>query len=104
MSRYILAFDQGTTSSRSIVFDENGHIISVAQKEFTQHYPHPGWVEHDPDEIWQSQMETAKDAIRKAGISPSEILAIGITNQLMEGQMFPLTLAGLEDAMGALVK
>ncbi|MAT55329.1 MAG: glycerol kinase [Saprospirales bacterium] len=81
MSRYILAFDQGTTSSRSIVFDENGHIISVAQKEFTQHYPHPGWVEHDPDEIWQSQMETAKDAIRKAGISPSEILAIGITNQ-----------------------
>ncbi|RME08056.1 MAG: glycerol kinase, partial [Bacteroidetes bacterium] len=81
MSRYILSFDQGTTSSRSIVFDENGQIISVAQKEFTQHYPNPGWVEHDPDEIWQSQMETAKEAIRKAGISPSEILAIGITNQ-----------------------
>lgn len=81
MGKYILAFDQGTTSSRSIVFDENGHIVSVSQKEFTQHYPQPGWVEHNPDEIWQTQLETARDAIGKAGISPSEIAAIGITNQ-----------------------
>lgn len=81
MSRYILAFDQGTTSSRSIVFDDKGQIVSVAQKEFTQHYPKPGWVEHDPDEIWVSQVETAIEAIRKAGISLDSIAAIGITNQ-----------------------
>ncbi len=81
MGKFILAFDQGTTSSRSIIFDENGLIRSVAQKEFTQHYPQPGWVEHDPDEIWQSQLDTAREAIAKAGITAAEIQALGITNQ-----------------------
>lgn len=81
MSSYILAFDQGTTSSRSIIFDNNGQIVSSAQKEFKQYYPKPGWVEHDPDEIWKSQIETAREAIRNAGISPKEIAAIAITNQ-----------------------
>lgn len=81
MANYLLAFDQGTTSSRSIVFDENGHIVSIAQREFTQLYPQPGWVEHDAEEIWHTQIETARQAIRQAGISPGEIKAIGITNQ-----------------------
>ena len=78
---YILALDQGTTSSRSIVFDADGSMKGIAQMEFAQIYPQPGWVEHDPGEIWYSQYETAKQAIRNAGISPSQIAAIGITNQ-----------------------
>ena len=79
--KYILAFDQGTTSSRAILFDKDINIISVAQKEFTQIFPKPGWVEHDPMEIWQSQIEVAREAVAKANIQPNEIAAIGITNQ-----------------------
>jgi glycerol kinase len=79
--KYILALDQGTTSSRSIIFDEQGNIVSMSQKEFTQIFPQPGWVEHDPEEIWNSQLYTAKEAIRNAGISAGQIASIGITNQ-----------------------
>lgn len=81
MARYVMALDQGTTSSRAIIFDENGSIVSVAQKEFTQIYPKPGWVEHDPMEIWGSQIGVAREAMEKARIAPDEIAAIGITNQ-----------------------
>ena len=80
-SHYILALDQGTTSSRSILFDKQGNIISVAQKEFTQFYPQPGWVEHDPEEIWSSQYGTMAEAIARAGITMKQIAGIGITNQ-----------------------
>ena len=68
MSQYILALDQGTTSSRAVVFDEKGTIISVAQKEFTQIFPKPGWVEHDPDEIWSTQAGMAAEAVSKKGL------------------------------------
>jgi glycerol kinase len=81
MPEYILALDQGTTSSRSIVFNHAGEIISIAQKEFTQVFPQPGWVEHDPMEIWSSQVTVATEAIVKAGLSPKDIAALGITNQ-----------------------
>lgn len=79
--KYILAFDQGTTSSRAIIFDKNGSIISVAQKEFTQFFPQAGWVEHDAEEIWSTQLGVATEAIAKAKIDADEIAAIGITNQ-----------------------
>jgi len=79
--KYILAFDQGTTSSRSIIFDELGNIVAMAQKELSQIFPKPGWVEHDPEEIWNSQLYTAKEAMRNADITPSQIASIGITNQ-----------------------
>jgi glycerol kinase len=78
---YVLAFDQGTTSSRAIVFDEHGAIRGLDQREFPQHFPKPGWVEHDPQDIWRSQLETAQGAIRNAGITSRDIAAIGITNQ-----------------------
>lgn len=81
MQKYILALDQGTTSSRAILFDHAGAIQSVAQKEFTQHFPQPGWVEHDPREIWATQLAVAKEVMAKADISPAQIAAIGITNQ-----------------------
>jgi glycerol kinase len=81
MKEFILALDQGTTSSRAIVFDHNGLPVAVAQKEFTQYYPKPGWVEHDPDEIWSTQAGVALEAITKAGTESSNIAAIGITNQ-----------------------
>lgn len=77
----ILALDQGTTSSRSIIFDTNGKIISVAQQEFSQFYPKSGWVEHDAEEIWHTQLRTAQEAIAKAKIKASDIKGIGITNQ-----------------------
>jgi glycerol kinase len=77
----ILALDQGTTSSRAIIFDRQSGIRAVAQQEFTQIYPKPGWVEHDPNEIWKTQLKVAKAAIRKAGLKPQDIAAIGITNQ-----------------------
>lgn len=80
-SSYILSLDQGTTSSRSILFNERGDIISVAQKEFAQIYPLPGWVEHDAEEIWSSQISTVGEVLAKAGISIKQIAAIGITNQ-----------------------
>jgi glycerol kinase len=81
MPQYILSFDQGTTSSRSIIFNEKGNIISVAQKEFTQIFPQPGWVEHDATEIWSTQLGTAAEVISKAGLTVNDIAAIGITNQ-----------------------
>ena len=79
--KYILALDQGTTSSRAIVFDHEGNIVSIAQKEFTQFFPQSGWVEHDPEEIWSSQVAVATEAIVKAKLKPNDIAAIGITNQ-----------------------
>lgn len=78
---YILALDQGTTSSRAIVFDLEGQPQAMAQQEFMQHFPQPGWVEHDPLEIWQTQLQVAQEAIQRAAIQPSEIVALGITNQ-----------------------
>ncbi len=81
MKKYILALDEGTTSTRSIIFDRNGNIVSTAQKEFTQIYPSPGYVEQDPMEIYASQYATMTEAVLKGGISPDEIAAIGITNQ-----------------------
>ena len=78
---FILALDQGTTSSRAIVFDHDGAIQSVAQQEFRQIFPQSGWVEHDPKEIWQSQLATAREALQKAGLKAADIAAIGITNQ-----------------------
>ncbi|MDR6569819.1 glycerol kinase GlpK [Chitinophaga ginsengisegetis] len=81
MIRYIMAMDQGTTSSRAIIFDKAGVIISTAQKEFTQLFPQPGWVEHDPAEIWSSQIGVATEAMAKVGLEGGNIAAIGITNQ-----------------------
>ena len=81
MEKYILAIDQGTTSSRAIIFNKKGDIISVAQKEFKQYFPKPGWVEHDPIEIWSSQAGVATEAVTKKGLNVDNILAIGITNQ-----------------------
>ncbi|MBK9748574.1 MAG: glycerol kinase GlpK [Chloroflexi bacterium] len=79
MPNYILALDQGTTSSRAILFDHDGRIVKTAQREFPQIYPQPGWVEHDPNDIWNSQLEVARQVV--AGLQPGEIAAIGITNQ-----------------------
>lgn len=81
MGKYIMAMDQGTTSSRCILFDKAGNICSSAQKEFAQYYPKPGWVEHDPHEIWSSQMAVAIEAMGKIGADAGDIAAIGITNQ-----------------------
>ncbi|MDP3822472.1 MAG: glycerol kinase GlpK [Burkholderiales bacterium] len=78
---HILALDQGTSSSRSIVFDAQGHIVAMAQREFRQIYPQPGWVEHDPMELWQTQLATAHEALAKAGLKAGDVAAIGITNQ-----------------------
>ncbi len=81
MQKYIMALDQGTTSCRCILFDKKGNIISMAQKEYTQYYPQPGWVEHDPNEIYQTQIEVAKQALFRIGATYQNISAIGITNQ-----------------------
>lgn len=81
MGEYILALDQGTTSSRALVFDKKGTIVSLAQREFTQYFPKPGWVEHDPDEIWATQAGMAAEAISKKGIKSDQLAALGITNQ-----------------------
>ena len=81
MAKYIMALDAGTTSNRCILFNEKGEMCSVAQKEFTQHYPHPGWVEHDPNEIWTTQYLVAQEAMIRAGATAEDIAAIGITNQ-----------------------
>ena len=78
---YLLALDQGTSSSRSIVFNADGAIVAMAQQELTQFYPRPGWVEHDPLEIWNTQLATAREALHKAGINASQVRAMGITNQ-----------------------
>ena len=79
--KYILALDQGTTSSRAIVFGAQGEILGKGQSEFTQHFPQPGWVEHDAEEIWHTQFDSAKVALREAGVSAEEVAGIGITNQ-----------------------
>ena len=79
--KYVMALDAGTTSNRAIIFDENSKIVGVAQKEFTQHFPKPGWVEHDADEIWSTMCEVMKGALEKSGLEASDIAAIGITNQ-----------------------
>lgn len=81
MKQYIMALDSGTTSNRCILFDREGNMCSVAQKEFTQFFPQPGWVEHDANEIWQTQLSVAREAMRKIGATYDEIAAIGITNQ-----------------------
>ena len=81
MAKYMMALDQGTTSSRCILFDKQGKIMSMAQKEFTQIYPNPGWVEHNPMEIWSSQMAVAMEAMAMVGARAEDICGIGITNQ-----------------------
>lgn len=81
MSKYVMALDSGTTSNRCILFNEKGEMCSVAQKEFTQYFPKPGWVEHDADEIWSTQLEVAQAAMAKIGVTSADIAAIGITNQ-----------------------
>ena len=80
MAKYIMALDAGTTSNRCILFDPTGAVCSMAQKEFTQYFPQPGWVEHDPEEIWSVQLEVARQAMRNAGAVAADISAIGITN------------------------
>ncbi len=79
--KYMMALDAGTTSNRCILFDKNGRIVALAQKEFTQYFPKPGWVEHDPDEIWSTMLGVAVEAMTKAGVSADDIAGIGITNQ-----------------------
>ena len=79
--KYIISLDQGTTSSRAVVFDDNAHIVEEVQKEFRQIYPNPGWVEHDPMEIYASQYGVLVEVVAKSGINPQDIAAIGITNQ-----------------------
>ena len=81
MAKYIMALDAGTTSNRCILFNQKGEICSVAQKEFTQIYPQPGWVEHDANEIWETQLMVCKLAMSKIGAKAADIAAIGITNQ-----------------------
>ena len=81
MAKYVMALDAGTTSNRCILFNEKGEMCSVAQKEFTQYYPQPGWVEHDASEIWQTQLSVAREAMKKIGATYQDIAAIGITNQ-----------------------
>ncbi|MBE5972887.1 MAG: glycerol kinase GlpK [Lachnoclostridium sp.] len=81
MAKYVMALDAGTTSSRCILFNKEGMMVSVAQKEFTQHFPKPGWVEHDANEIWSTQLGVAVEAVLKAGATAADIAAIGITNQ-----------------------
>ena len=81
MAKYIMALDAGTTSNRCILFNEAGEMVSVAQKEFTQYFPKPGWVEHDANEIWDTQLEVAQKAMANVGATAGDIAAIGITNQ-----------------------
>lgn len=81
MAKYVMALDSGTTSNRCILFDENGKIRSVAQKEFIQHFPKPGWVEHDAGEIWSTQLSVAREAMNQIEATAEDIAAIGITNQ-----------------------
>src|SRR5215469_12190225 len=81
MSGVILTIDQGTTSTRAILFDSTPKILSVSQRELTQHYPHPGWVEHDPEEIWNATLSVCREALARAGVPATAVAAIGITNQ-----------------------
>jgi glycerol kinase len=79
--KYILVVDQGTTSTRTILFDADAAPVATAQQEFPQHYPHPGWIEHDPEDLWRTTLSTARDALAKADLQPTDIAGIGITNQ-----------------------
>ena len=81
MKKYIIALDQGTTSSRAVLFNEKGKIVDIKQKEFTQVFPKPGWVEHDAEEIWETQFKVLKKLVKKNEIKPKNISGIGITNQ-----------------------
>jgi glycerol kinase len=81
MAKYVMALDQGTTSSRAILFDRDGAIVAADQYEFSQHFPKPGWVEHDPIELWESQLRAARGVLEKAGANAGEVAALGITNQ-----------------------
>ena len=81
MEKYILSIDQGTTSSRAILFNHEGEIVETGQKEFEQHFPKPGWVEHDANEIWTSVLACIADVLRRADIDPGQVAGIGITNQ-----------------------
>jgi len=81
MEKYVIALDQGTTSSRAIIFNKHKEIVNVSQQEFTQIYPHAGWVEHDPEEIWKKQKDVMLDVLEQAGITINQVAAIGITNQ-----------------------
>lgn len=81
MAKYVIALDQGTTSSRAIIFNHQGEIVNVSQKDFTQHFPEPGWVEHNPEAIWSTQLSVMQEAIAKARVREEEIAAVGITNQ-----------------------
>ncbi len=81
MPRYVLSLDQGTTSSRSILFDHGGNVVASAQREFTQHFPQPGWVEHDANEIWDTQAATIREVLARAQATPADLAAVGITNQ-----------------------
>jgi glycerol kinase len=81
MAKYIAAIDQGTTSTRCMLFDHSGKVVSLSQKEHAQIYPQPGWVEHDPLEIWQRTQQVIRDVLGKSGAKPGDIAAVGITNQ-----------------------
>ena len=81
MSHYLLAIDQGTTSNRAILFSQQGQIMGVAQEPITQSFPHDGWVEHSPEEIWQTTISVCREAVKKAGVDASQIVGVGITNQ-----------------------
>ena len=81
MKKYVIALDQGTTSSRAIIFDKDQNILDISQKEFTQIYPHEGWVEHNPMEIWSSQYGVLQEVLAKSNITQEEVEAIGINNQ-----------------------
>src|SRR5712692_10909089 len=78
---YILALDQGTSSSRAILFDRTGRAVHQVSQAFAQHYPQPGWVEHDPADLWPSQLTTTQQVLQQAGVQPTQVAAIGLTNQ-----------------------
>ncbi len=81
MTGWVLSIDQGTTSTRAIVFNDSFESVGVGQREFAQHFPHEGWVEHDPEDLWLTTVETCKEAIAKSGLAPKQIIGVGITNQ-----------------------
>lgn len=95
MAKYVMALDAGTTSNRCILFNERGEMCSVAQKEFTQFFPKPGWVEHDAEEIWSTQLEVAQEAMKNLNATAADIAAIGITNQRETTALGAAYLAGL---------